>query len=113
MIKSELVARLAARNPALHGRDVERLVATVLGQITDTLAKGGRVELRGFGIFGVKVRPTRIGRNPQNGASLIVRRKRMPFFRTGKVLHDRLNAPRAMAREVVIPQTEDTAGAMS
>jgi integration host factor subunit beta len=91
MIKSELVARLAERYPHLYHRDVERIVTTVLEEIAKALAVGDRVELRGFGAFSVKVRPARQGRNPRTGAPVSVEEKRVPFFRTGKELRERLN----------------------
>jgi integration host factor subunit beta len=91
MIKSELVTRLAERYPHLYHRDVERIVSTVLDEIASALASGDRVELRGFGAFSVKVRPARQGRNPRTGASVAVGEKRVPFFRTGKELRERLN----------------------
>ncbi len=91
MIKSELVARLAGRYPHLYHRDVERVVSTVLDEIAAALSKGDRVELRGFGAFSVKVRPARQGRNPRTGAPVDVEEKRVPFFRTGKELRERLN----------------------
>ncbi|MGA9797291.1 MAG: integration host factor subunit beta [Rhizomicrobium sp.] len=91
MIKSELVARLAQRYPHLYHRDVERIVTTILDKITHALSLGQRVELRGFGAFSVKVRPSRMGRNPRTGAPVTVEEKRAPFFRTGKELRERLN----------------------
>ncbi len=91
MIKSELVARLAERYPHLYHRDVERIVSTVLDEISAALANGDRVELRGFGAFSVKVRPARQGRNPRTGEAVSVDEKRVPFFRTGKELRERLN----------------------
>ncbi len=91
MIKSELVAQLAQRYPHLYHRDVERIVTTMLDEITKALAKGHRVELRGFGAFSVKVRPSRMGRNPRTGEPVAVDEKRAPFFRTGKELRERLN----------------------
>ncbi|MGB8363201.1 MAG: integration host factor subunit beta [Rhizomicrobium sp.] len=91
MIKSELVARLAQRYPHLYHRDVERIVSTVLDQIIAALSSGHRVELRGFGAFSVKVRPSRLGRNPRTGEPVTVDEKRAPFFRTGKELRERLN----------------------
>ncbi len=91
MIKSELVARLTQRYPHLYHRDVERIVSTVLDEITKALAQGHRVELRGFGAFSVKVRPARMGRNPRTGEPVSVDEKRAPFFRTGKELRERLN----------------------
>jgi integration host factor subunit beta len=95
MIKSELVARLAERYPHLYHRDVERIVSTVLDEISGALAAGDRVELRGFGAFSVKVRPARQGRNPRTGAAVAVEEKRVPFFRTGKELRERLNSSSA------------------
>ncbi|HEX7726171.1 MAG TPA: integration host factor subunit beta [Rhizomicrobium sp.] len=92
MIKSELVARLAQRYPHLYHRDVERIVTTMLDAITKALAEGHRVELRGFGAFSVKVRPSRMGRNPRTGEPVSVDEKRAPFFRTGKELRERLNS---------------------
>jgi integration host factor subunit beta len=92
MIKSELVALLADANPHLYQRDVERIVNTVFDEITASLAKGERVELRGFGAFSVKKRPARTGRNPRTGEPVSVEEKHVPFFKTGKELRDRLNA---------------------
>ena len=92
MIKSELVARLAEHYPHLYHRDVERIVSTVLDEISRALANGDRVELRGFGAFSVKVRPARQGRNPRTGETVAVQEKRVPFFRTGKELRERLNS---------------------
>jgi integration host factor subunit beta len=91
MIKSQLVARLTQRYPHLYHRDLERIVSTVLDEISQALAKAHRVELRGFGAFSVKSRPARVGRNPRTGASVTVGEKRSPFFRTGKELRERLN----------------------
>ena len=91
MIKSELVARLAQRYPHLYHRDVERIVTTVLEEISKALATGHRVELRGFGAFSVKARPARLGRNPRTGEPVQVEEKRAPFFRTGKELREKLN----------------------
>jgi integration host factor subunit beta len=91
MIKSELVGRLAQRYPHLYHRDVERIVSTVLEEITEALSNGRRVELRGFGVFSVKTRSSRTGRNPRTGQPVNVGKKRAPFFRTGKELRERLN----------------------
>jgi integration host factor subunit beta len=96
MIKSELVARLTSRYPHLYHRDVERIVSTMLDEITKALASGNRVELRGFGAFSVKVRPSRMGRNPRTGEPVAVEEKRAPFFRTGKELRERLNGKGAV-----------------
>jgi integration host factor subunit beta len=91
MIKSELVARLAQRYPHLYHRDVERIVSTVLDEVARALSGGRRVELRGFGVFSVKLRSSRTGRNPRTGQPVSVGQKRAPFFRTGKELRERLN----------------------
>lgn len=91
MIKSELIARLVEANPHLYQRDVERIVNTIFEEITNTLAEGNRVELRGFGAFSVKHRPKRIGRNPRTGEKVNVPEKYVPYFKTGKDLRERLN----------------------
>ena len=91
MTKSELIQRLAERNPHLYMRDVEKIVDTVFDEITKALAHGDRVELRGFGAFSVKQREARMGRNPRTGESVFVEAKRLPFFKTGKALRERLN----------------------
>jgi len=91
MIKSELVQKLADENPNLFHRDIERIVSIVFQEMTDALARGGRVELRGFGAFSVKHRPARTGRNPRSGAAVHIEEKWSPFFKPGKELRDRLN----------------------
>ena len=91
MIKSELVQIIAARNPHLFLRDVENIVSAIFDEITDALADGNRVELRGFGAFSVKNRPARTGRNPRTGEQVVVSEKYVPFFKTGKDMRDRLN----------------------
>ena len=91
MIKSQLVQRIAAANPHLYQHDVEMIVNAILDEITDALSRGDRVELRGFGAFSVKARDARVGRNPRTGESVAVQQKRVPFFKTGKLLRDRLN----------------------
>src|ERR1700752_3196470 len=91
MIKSELVQRIAAQNPHLYQRDVENIVNAILNEIVGALAKGNRVELRGFGAFSVKSRPARTGRNPRPGAHVAVDQKSVPFFKTGKEMRERLN----------------------
>ena len=91
MIRSELIQKIADENPHLYQRDVERIVACIFDQITDAMARGDRVELRGFGAFSVKKRDGRIGRNPRTGEAVEVEEKHVPFFKTGKLLRDRLN----------------------
>jgi integration host factor subunit beta len=91
MTKSELIQRIAELNPHLFHRDVERIVSTIFDEISEALAQGNRVELRGFGAFSVKRRGPRVGRNPRTGAAVQVSEKHIPFFKTGKQLRERLN----------------------
>ncbi|TMJ29130.1 MAG: integration host factor subunit beta [Alphaproteobacteria bacterium] len=95
MTKSELIARLAGKNPHLYQRDVERIVATVFDEISKALARGDRVELRGFG---------RTGRNPRTGEQVAVASKRVPYFKTGKDLRDRLNKEAVRAAGLASPE---------
>jgi integration host factor subunit beta len=92
MIKSELIAALAAENTHLTQRDVERVVGVIFERMIEALESGGRVELRGFGAFSVRSRPARAGRNPRTGEAVDVRAKHVPFFKSGKELRARLNA---------------------
>ncbi len=91
MIRSELIQVIADENPHLYQRDVERIVNTLFEEIINAMASGDRVELRGFGAFSVKKRDARTGRNPRTGESVEVEEKYVPFFKTGKLLRDRLN----------------------
>ena len=91
MIKSELIQKIANANPHLFHRDVERIVNVILDEIVDALARGDRVELRGFGAFTVKHRAPRQGRNPRTGETVAVAEKYVPFFKTGKDLREQLN----------------------
>jgi integration host factor subunit beta len=94
MTKSELIARLAEQNPHLYLRDVERIVAAIFEEMASALARGHRVELRGFGAFSVKHRTARTGRNPRTGDTVRVAEKHIPFFKAGKELRERLNGKR-------------------
>ena len=91
MIRSELIQKLADENPHLYQRDVERIVNTIFEEVTSAMSRGDRVELRGFGAFSVKKRDSRTGRNPRTGEAVEVEEKHVPFFKTGKLLRDRLN----------------------
>ena len=91
MIKSELVQRIAEHNPHLYQRDVENIVNAILDEIVAALARGDRVELRGFGAFSVKHRPACAGRNPRTGAAIKIKAAKVPKFRAGKALKDAVN----------------------
>ena len=91
LIKSKLIQNITDSNPHLFVRDVERIVNTIFNEITQSLADGRRVELRGFGAFSVHHRKQRIGRNPRTGESVNVDEKFIPRFKTGKELRLKLN----------------------
>ncbi len=91
MIKSELVRTLADQHRHLHQREIESIVNAIFGTIRDALARGDRVELRGFGTFAAKKRDARAGRNPRTGDAVSVPGKVVPVFRTAKEMHQRLN----------------------
>ena len=91
MTKSELIQHLADANPHLYQRDTERIVTTIFEEITSALESGNRVELRGFGAFSIKNRGSRVGRNPRSGEVVNVAAKRLPYFKTGKQLREKLN----------------------
>ena len=91
MIRSELVQKLCSDFPDLTQREVESVVSAIFDSITEQLAKGGRVELRGFGAFSTRKRDARIGRNPRTGESVEVNAKRVPYFKPGKEMRERLN----------------------
>ena len=116
MIKSELVQRIAEHNPHLYQRDVENIVNAILDEIVAALARGDRVELRGFGAFSVKHRPARAGRNPRTGAHVPVDQKSVPFFKTGKEMRERLNREDATAPEAshkIVPGAHDRPASLS
>ena len=92
MTKSKLIARIAELNPHLYQSDAEKIVSTVFDEIGAALANGNRVELRGFGVFSVRSRNARAGRNPRTGEQVSVEAKNVPFFKAGKKLKDMLNA---------------------
>lgn len=91
MIRSELVEKLCEDHPHLKAREVEAIVATIFDAISDQLASGGRVELRGFGAFSARGRDARTGRNPRTGEAVDVEAKRVPYFKPGKEMRERLN----------------------
>ena len=92
MTKSELIALLAEKQPSLSERDVEFAVNAVLRQMSDALAAGERIEIRGFGSFRLHFREGRIGRNPKTGETVAVPRRYVPHFKPGKELRHRVNA---------------------
>ncbi len=91
MTKSELIEKIAEKNPNLMLKDVERIVDVVLDKIIKTLADGNRVEFRGFGAFSVRRRAPRIAKNPRTGAKVKVDERCIAHFKTGKELHEMLN----------------------
>ena len=91
MTKSELIARLAERNPRLVARDADEAVNTMLDAMTEALAGGQRIEIRGFGSFALNYRPPRIGRNPKSGDRVQVPAKHVPHFKAGKELRERVD----------------------
>jgi integration host factor subunit beta len=82
---------LARENPELRAEDVERAVDTFFDEVAESLAQGGRVELRGFGAFSTRQRDARKGRNPRTGDTVEVPEKRVPYFKPGKEMRARLN----------------------
>jgi integration host factor subunit beta len=96
VVKSELVQRISDQKLHLYERDVARVVDAMLEEIVAALARGDRVELRGFGVFSVKVREARTGRNPRTGAMVPVGQKAIPFFKSGEVMRKWLNAGSTM-----------------
>jgi integration host factor subunit beta len=92
MLKTDLVFRIAGKNPHLRVADVEKIVGTILGEITSAMARGDRIEIRGFGSFSVRLHEAHTGRNPQTGAKVLVKEKLVPFFRAAKEIKGRLNS---------------------
>jgi integration host factor subunit beta len=91
LIRSELVTQLATENPGLTVRDIEAIVECFFDDIIEQLAANGRVELRGFGTFSTRARDGRTGRNPRTGDAVAIASKRVPYFKPGKEMRDRLN----------------------
>lgn len=92
MIRSELVQYLCNAHPGLTIREVDKIVDLVFDSIVERLAEGGRVELRGFGAFSTRARDGRTGRNPRTGEAVLIDSKRVPYFKAGKEIRQRLNA---------------------
>jgi len=91
MTKSELIARLAARFPQLVAKDADYAVKMVIDAMSDALARGDRIEIRGFGSFALNYRPPRVGRNPKSGDKVLVPEKYVPHFKAGKELRERVD----------------------
>ena len=91
MTKSELIARLAARFPQLVAKDADYAVKMVIDAMSDALARGDRIEIRGFGSFALNYRPPRVGRNPKSGDKVHVPEKYVPHFKAGKELRERVD----------------------
>ena len=92
MIRSELLQALASENPDLRPEEVEQVLTIFFDEIGKRLAEGGRVELRGIRAFSTRAREARTGRNPRTGESVDVPAKRVPYFKPGKEMRERLNA---------------------
>ncbi|MEQ1525901.1 MAG: integration host factor subunit beta [Gallionella sp.] len=91
MTRSDLIEKLAEMHPQLLAKDADFAVKVILDALTGSLAKGGRVEIRGFGSFGLNYRPPRLGRNPKTGDKVKVPAKYVPHFKAGKELRDRVS----------------------
>ncbi|MFN3884689.1 MAG: integration host factor subunit beta [Rhodocyclaceae bacterium] len=91
MTKSELISRLAQRFPQLVAKDADLAVKVILDALAESLAKGERIEIRGFGSFSLNYRPPRIGRNPKSGVKVEVPAKYVPHFKAGKELRERVD----------------------
>ena len=91
MNKSDLISKILESEPTLFKKDASKIVNVFFDTISEAISKGERVELRGFGVFDVKEREARIARNPKNGEAVAVPAKKVPFFRMGKDMKDRIN----------------------
>jgi len=102
--KSELIAILANRYPQLSGRDMDYAVKTLLDAMTQALAEGQRIEIRGFGSFSLSSRQPRVGRNPKSGEQVMVPGKQVPHFKAGKELRERVDTGLAQKAAVAIAE---------
>jgi integration host factor subunit beta len=105
LTKSELIAEIAAASPSLRDKDIATVVATIFNEIASALARGDRVELRGFGAFTARRRAARLGRNPRNGEAVAVDEKFAPFFRAGRALRLRMDTNQNKRRKDVRDRT--------
>jgi len=91
MTKSELIERIAEKQTQLSLKDIELTVKAIISYMSETLAEGGRIEIRGFGSFSLHYRAPRIGRNPKTGEAVNLKGKHVPYFKAGKELRGRVN----------------------
>ena len=91
MNKSDLIEKIVSLNPDVYQKDIVKVVDIFFGTLTKAIVKKDRIELRGFGTFDVKNREARIARNPKNGSIVAVQSKKVPFFRMGKSMKERIN----------------------
>ena len=92
MTKSELIQKITTKNSFLYQKDVYKIIDTLFNSVTKALKDGDRIELRGFGTFTTKLRDARIGRNPKTGEPVAIPQKKMPFFKMGKSMKERINS---------------------
>ena len=92
MTKSELILKITKKNSFLYQKDIHKIIDTLFNCVTKALKDGDRVELRGFGTFTTKLRNARIGRNPKTGDPVAIPQKKMPFFKMGKLMKERINS---------------------
>ena len=92
MTKSELILKITSKNSYLYHKDGYKIIDTLFNSVTKALKDGDRVELRGFGTFTTKLRNARIGRNPKTGDPVAIPQKKMPFFKMGKLMKERINS---------------------
>ncbi len=101
MTKSELIEILATKNSHLNHKDVELAVKSLLEQMSQSLATGERIEIRGFGSFSLHYRPPRMGRNPKTGDAVALAAKHVPHFKPGKELRERVNESRVRVPDII------------
>ncbi len=92
MTKSDLILKITGKNSFLYQKDVQKIIDTLFDTVSTALKKGDRVEFRGFGTFSTKSRKARIGRNPKTGDPVAIPQKRLPFFKMGKSMKERINS---------------------
>lgn len=113
MTRSDLVNQLAERFSQLTHRDTEFAVKTILDAMSDALARGHRIEIRGFGSFSINRRPPRVGRNPRSGEQVIIPEKLVPHFKPGKALREAVDARTPGDADVADADTATTTGSSS